>query len=351
MKDSRDNRCRLTVACALATAVALAGCQAGEDPAPTPSDVADADAVFDGSTEADIDALDDGRDARDSDALRPDPTCDLVRVELGDGEVLDAQLIETYDHRLWWWDVADRTTLALFVPSDYAAYPDDASFRFVALSDVASMEDGEQAAECYLEFVERRAFTIDRSPLEGASQILMGNSGYHRYEGGMGDFAWDFTLVDDTGARFEGDGTQNTDYLVWDEPVVAPVSGYVVDVVDDAADNPPGDYPEGATNNLVGIHLGGSFYLYVLHLKQGSIPDDIAVDTRVDAGDRLGTVGNSGVSLEPHLHVTMLWYDADADRSWSVPTRFQSLEVAPTPKGPWRERDFYRPVTGDNVRD
>jgi hypothetical protein len=334
--------------------IPLAACSADSAPG---SDTVDAADIAD-ARDAYADVMDATVDSRDTagtdtaDATAPQPGCERVNVEMGDGEVFEAQLIETYDHRVWWWDVADRTTLAFFQPAEYAAFPEDASFRFETLADVESMQDAavDDVDECYLDFIERRAFTIDALPLQDSSQILMGNEGYHRYEGGYGDFAWDFTLTDEDGARFTGDGTANTDYLVWEQPVVAPVSGYVVDVVDDAPDHPPGDYPEGAVNNLVGIHLGGSFYLYVLHLKQGSVPDDIQPDTLVDVGDKLGVVGNSGVTLEPHLHLTMLWYDAAADRSWSVPTRFQELDVAPTPKGPWRARHFYRPQTGEYVR-
>ncbi len=343
----------------LCVGIVVVGCTPDVEPESFVADAADADAFADTRDDASelvdsADAFDtaDAIDTSETDTDLDEPRCDRVTVEMNDGEVFEAQLIEAYDHRFWWWDVADRTTLAFFRAEEYAAYPDDASFRFEALADVASMHDAavDGDDECYLDFIERRAFTVDTLPLQDTSQILMGNEGYHRYEGGYGDFAWDFTRTDDTGARYTGDGTANSDYLVWNEPVFAPVSGYVVDVVDGAPDHPPGDYPEGATNNLVGIHLGGSFYIYLLHLKQGSVPDDIQPDTLVDIGDKLGVVGNSGVSLEPHLHLTMLWYNAETDRSWSVPTRFHEIEVAPTPGGPFRTRTFYVPQTGQSVR-
>ncbi|MGM0558089.1 MAG: M23 family metallopeptidase, partial [Myxococcota bacterium] len=341
---------RYILAACLICAAACTGDASTPGDASYVADTADASAVDSARDIADVptdspsDAGSDSADsAEDSTDTVQETRCERVTVEMSDGEVFEAQLIETYDHRVWWWDVADRTTLAFFQPAEYAAFPDDASFRFEALADVVSMQDAavDGDDECYLDFIDRRAFTVDALPLDETSQILMGNEGYHRYEGGYGDFAWDFTRTDPTGARYMGDGTANSDYVVWQEPVFAPVSGYVVDVVDDAPDHPPGDYPEGATNNLVGIHLGGSFYIYLLHLEQSSVPDDIQPDTLVDVGDKLGVVGNSGVSLEPHLHLTMLWYDAEADRSWSIPTRFQDVDVAPTPKGPWRDRQFY----------
>ena len=334
----------------------VTACSADVEPESYVADAEDATERLDASRDTRVDTTDarreDTTDAADADAETA-PGCEIVRVELDDGEIFDAQLISTYDHRLWWWDVEDRTTLAFFEAAAYAAYPDGGSFRFEALADIESMEGTSAGSgdECYLDFVQRRAFTVDRSPLDGASLILMGNSGYHRYEGGYGDFAWDFSRVDETGSRYDGEGSTNADYLVWGETVYSPISGFVTDVVDEHPDNAPGDYPEDAKNNRVGIYLGGSFYLYLLHFQQGSIPDEIQPDTRVEVGDELGLVGNSGVSLEPHMHVALLWYDAGAERSWSVPTRFDELDVAPTPRGPWGTRTFYRPVTGDHVRD
>ena len=240
-----------------ALALMLGGCSSSSAPVDATADTDD-DAASDTSPDASRDVVDLRDEAGEVDATEEDTSsdddaqCERIAVETSGGEVFEAQLIETYDHRLWWWDVADRTTLALFLAADFAAYPEDESFRFVALSDIASIEDGTLDAddECYLDFIERRAFTVDRLPLDGASQILMGNSGYHRYEGGMGDFAWDFTRVDDTGTRYTDDGSTNDDYLVWGEPVFAPVSGYVVDAVDDARTTRPATTPRAQPTTL-----------------------------------------------------------------------------------------------------
>jgi hypothetical protein len=311
------------------------------DAGPPDADSSDADAA--------ADALVDPPDAP------PDsqPACSNLRVQLVDGESFVAEQVASYDHRFWWWNQADRTTVAFFLEPQFAGYPDDQSFRFVSLAQIGSISQAERdGRRCYSDFRADRSLNIDQLPLEGASQVLMGNSGYHRYEGGMGDFAWDFTRVDDTGTRYLQDGAANQDYLVWDEPVHAPVSGYVVEVVRDAPDNIPGDHADDAVNNLVGIHLGGAYYLYLLHFRQGTIPDTVVVDTWVDAGDLLGRVGNSGVTLEPHLHVVGLWHDAAAEtpRSWSVPTAFENIEVAPTPRGPFEARAVSVPRTGQSVR-
>jgi hypothetical protein len=344
------------------------GCEAEPDthpksqPADAALDIGTSDAAPLDATASDATASDAPRDTdadtdadsnTDTDSNTDQPSCSYMGVELDDGTLFEAQYIAAYDHRFWWWDQADRTTVAFFQEPGFDAYPDDRSFRFVSLSQIVEMDPvapGDR--RCYAEFRAARSINVSLLPLEGASQILMGNSGYHRYEAGMGDFAWDFTRVDDTGARYGEVGAANEDYLIWDEPVYAPVSGYVVEVVGDAPDNIPGDHADDAVNNLVGIHLGGAYYLYLLHLRQGSIPGSIVVDSWVDAGDLLGRVGNSGVTLEPHLHLVALYYDAGAStpRSWSVPTSFEHIEVAPTPRGPFEPRTLVVPRTGESVR-
>ena len=83
-------------------------------------------------------------------------------------------------------------------------------------------------------------------------------------------------------------------------------------------------------NNLVGIQVYGGYHVYLLHFEQGSIPPEIEVGARVEVGAPLGRVGNSGVSLEPHLHVTALAVDRDADplRTWSVPCEWRGVWVS-----------------------
>ncbi len=279
--------------------------------------------------------------------------CVSLEVEFHDGTAGTYQFVHTFDHRFWWWDAEERTTVALFDPQRFAEFPHDDSLRIVDLEEIESAQEvpGSGDELCYHDFLSERGLTLRRSPLEGEAQILMGNEGYHRHESGYGDFAWDFTVVDGAGSRFVEDGTEVEHYLVWDQPVYSPVSGTVVEVYSEGEDNPPGEVPDDGRdqNNMVGIHLGGGYHVYLLHFREGSIPPEVIPGAMVQEGQFLGTVGNSGVTLEPHLHVALLWWDGE--RYWSVPTFFDELRVRRFPGDAGEVRREVVPVTGEIVED
>ena len=187
--------------------------------------------------------------------------------------------------------------------------------------------------------------------------MIMGNEGYHLEEDGYGNFAWDLVLTDDKGARYTGFGADNEDYRVWGADVVLPTGGTVVEVVRDAPDNGPGSYPADAVNNMVGIWLGGQYYLYLLHFQQYSIPASVRVGAELPAGSFVGKVGNAGVSLEPHLHMTLMYYDMDpagssgSIRTWSIPGEWRSMWSADSPTGPATLHDWLVPGTGQWIDD
>ncbi|MDH3306410.1 MAG: M23 family metallopeptidase [Acidimicrobiia bacterium] len=116
-------------------------------------------------------------------------------------------------------------------------------------------------------------------------------------------YAIDFVVVRD-GRTYEGDKTDPASYHIWDEPLVAPAAGIVVDVENDLRDWPIGGSEsdrENARGNHVMLDIGEGRYLMFAHLRQGSAT--VAVGDRVVAGEVIGRVGNSGNTSEPHLHV------------------------------------------------
>ncbi len=257
------------------------------------------------------------------------------------------ELVAVYDHSRWWHDPVEELTLALFAPAGLADYPDDQSFTFLSSTELLALTPAARPAPGYRDALRERGVLLSRLPLAGVSFVITAHDSYHLEEDGFGDYAWDFVLTDASGRRFGDGGVSNDDYWVWDAEVLLPAAGTVIEVVADAPDNPPGTYPTGAVNNIVGLHLFGSFYLYLFHFRQHTIAAEVVPGAFLPAGTSLGRVGNSGVSLEPHLHVTLYWYDgAGTGRSWSVPGEFTDLCWSRTPTGPSEAVDFLTPEAG-----
>lgn len=286
-------------------------------------------------------------DMAPADAEPPDnvePVATGRRFVLGDGRVIEGEVIAVYDHARWWVEPSAMRTFAVFDPSRFSPWPDDRSVLFVDEDDVVSEEAVTLPDDrpSYRAWLAAREIGIQRVPTEQPSMIITAHEDHHLAENGYGDFAWDLVLTDAAGARVTGDGADLEDYLSWDAAVVAPVDGLVVEVERDAPDVAPGSLPaEGleAVENLVGIRIAGGFFAYVLHLRQTTVPSNIEVGTIVEAGAPLGRVGNSGTTLEPHLHLVMLYWDFERGRFWSVPAEMFELWVAPSPTGAtWRDR-------------
>jgi hypothetical protein len=90
-------------------------------------------------------------------------------------------------------------------------------------------------------------------------------------------------------------------YTTFGTPVLAPCRGEVARVVDAYPDM---TVPEMDRSYLPGNHVAidcGDFVGILAHLQPGSIT--VAEGERVEVGDTLGQMGNSGNSSEPHLHV------------------------------------------------
>ena len=91
----------------------------------------------------------------------------------------------------------------------------------------------------------------------------------------------------------------------WDdfgEPIYAMRSGTVKKVVDDHP-----DIADSKRNNLVEIQHENGYVARYWHLQQYSNSDaGLQVGQKVDAGQMIGRVGNSGFSTGPHLHVDVV---------------------------------------------
>lgn len=108
--------------------------------------------------------------------------------------------------------------------------------------------------------------------------------------------------------------------LAWGKPVYAVLPGTVVEAFDGVDDRPrlsmvrdlvrllffgPKVAPPFSNlgGNYVILDCGGVYPLYA-HLQKGSVA--VRAGQAVRAGDLLGAVGNSGSSLQPHLHFQVM---------------------------------------------
>ena len=114
-------------------------------------------------------------------------------------------------------------------------------------------------------------------------------------------YAVDFVIERD-GHTHDGEPNSLASYYCWDQPILAPADGTVVAAEDGNPDFPIGDSaPDNAAGNVVVIDIGENHFVQLAHLRQGSVA--VTVGQLVSTGDVLGRCGNSGNSLEPHLHL------------------------------------------------
>ena len=115
-------------------------------------------------------------------------------------------------------------------------------------------------------------------------------------------WAVDVVALDTIGLRADGFlPADPSRYRSYGMPVLAPCSGSVVAAVDGLPDMP---VPEYDRRNLAGNHVllaCGGVHVVLAHLRRGSLR--VRTGEVVSVGQRLGDVGNSGGSNEPHLHI------------------------------------------------
>ena len=130
---------------------------------------------------------------------------------------------------------------------------------------------------------------VDRDPGKGFRDYACGDMGYDGHKG------------TDIAIAHAGRLEENV-------PVLAAASGSVVGVRDGMADV----FNRGASRddldgkdcgNGVRIDHGGGWATQYCHLKKGSV--SVKVGDTVVAGDRLGSVGLSGATQFPHIHMTV----------------------------------------------
>ena len=138
-------------------------------------------------------------------------------------------------------------------------------------------------------------------PFAGRWTVWQGWDGSWTHKGSW-RYAYDFVITDDQGRTHGGEGRRLEDYLCYRKPVLSPVRGRVVQIVDDLPDRPIGG-ADGSHNwgNLVIIQDARGQFVELSHFAEKSIR--VKPGEWVERGAVLGLCGNSGYSPQPHLHV------------------------------------------------
>ena len=154
-------------------------------------------------------------------------------------------------------------------------------------------------------------------------------------------FAYDFVVTKE-GKTFEGKGRRNEDFYCFDQPILAPAAGRVVETENRVVDNVPGKMnADRILGNHVVIDHGQGEFSFLGHLKRGSVV--VKEGQQVRTGQVLGKCGNSGHSSEPHLHYH-LQDRATLEDAYGYPARFRSYQVEGEGRVPLGE-----PVRGQAV--
>ena len=122
-------------------------------------------------------------------------------------------------------------------------------------------------------------------------------------------YALDFARLVD-GQAFVGDPEHHASWHGFGQPVLAAADGTVVSVRDDLAEQPVGVIAQGEGNAIV-LDIGGGRYVVLEHLQQGSAL--VRPGQSVARGQWIASVGNTGESLSPHLHVQIQDRPSDPD--------------------------------------
>ena len=162
------------------------------------------------------------------------------------------------------------------------------------------------------------AYTFDL-PLKDQWHALVDETRHHQKKH-WAIFAHD--LVIQTNGRLHIGLNVKENHFAWQQPVYAVSDGVVVRAEDKHKDHPIGRPGPLTFANTVRIDCGGGIYADYAHLREDSVL--VKKGDKIERGQMLARVGNSGASGVPHLHFSMM--DRDG---FSIPGRY-NFEVLTT---------------------
>lgn len=138
-------------------------------------------------------------------------------------------------------------------------------------------------------------------PFPGRWTVWQGVDGQWTHQGGY-RYAFDFVITDDDGRTFRDTGMNATDYYAFRKPVLSPLRGRVLKVIDSLPDNQVGQVDKSNPwGNLIVLQDERGFFVALAHLAQDSV--NVREGDWVERGTLLASCGNSGYSPQPHIHV------------------------------------------------
>jgi hypothetical protein len=145
-------------------------------------------------------------------------------------------------------------------------------------------------------------------------------------------YAVDWEQLDEEGRVYRGSATDVASYNIYGKDVLAVADATVTSVIDNLPNEIPGKMPtniaiEKADGNSIVLDLGAGRYALYAHLKPGSI--NVHAGDTVKLGQTIALVGNSGNTLEPHLHFHVMNH-ASPLASNGLPYEIDSFTVTGT---------------------
>lgn len=164
-------------------------------------------------------------------------------------------------------------------------------------------------------------------PFEGEWMVLAGGDEKdHNYHATTAAIRWAYDFATTrNGKRHALDGEELEDWYCVGEPVYAPTSGKVVRATHDFFDNDPGEISgESVFGNHVVIEAGEDEYVFIAHMQRNSVT--VRAGDEVTTATEIGKCGNSGRTVEPHIHVHAQ-DSLDFPIAQGLPLRFSDYQV------------------------